>query len=121
MSAQQQLREALTEALRRCDIPTDAVPLVLERPRDPQHGDVSTPLAMSLAKALTSAYQPLSAVIVPEKVYQAIVEASAEVGNFAHGYTFSGHPVAAAVALNVLEIYEREDIFSKVAALSPRF
>ncbi len=52
MSAQHQLRIALEEAMRRCDIPLDAAPLVLERPRDPKHGDVSTPLAMSLAKAL---------------------------------------------------------------------
>jgi len=79
------------------------------------------PDTMSLAKALTSAYQPLSAVVIPEKMYQAIVEASAEVGAFAHGYTFSGHPVAAAVGLKALEIYEREKIFEKAAALSPRF
>lgn len=79
------------------------------------------PDTMSLAKALTSAYQPLSAVVIPEKMYAAIVEASDEVGNFAHGYTFSGHPVAAAVGLKVLEIYEREQIFERAAALSPHF
>lgn len=79
------------------------------------------PDTMSLAKALTSAYQPLSAVVIPEKIYTAIVAASDEVGNFAHGYTFSGHPVAAAVGVKALEIYEREKIFEKVAALSPRF
>ena len=79
------------------------------------------PDTMSLAKALTSAYQPLSAVVIPEKMYAAIAETSAEVGTFAHGYTFSGHPVAAAVGLKALEIYEREKIFEKVAALSPHF
>jgi len=79
------------------------------------------PDTMSLAKALTSAYQPLSAVVIPEKMYAAIVDASAEVGSFAHGYTFSGHPVAAAVGVKVLEIYEREQIFEKAAALSPHF
>lgn len=79
------------------------------------------PDTMSLAKALTSAYQPLSAVIIPEKMYAAIVDASAEVGSFAHGYTFSGHPVAAAVALKVLEIYEREKIFHHAATLSAHF
>jgi 4-aminobutyrate---pyruvate transaminase len=79
------------------------------------------PDTMSLAKGLTSAYQPLSAVVIPEKMYAAIVEASDEVGNFAHGYTFSGHPVAAAVGLKVLEIYEREKIYDRAAALGPRF
>ncbi len=79
------------------------------------------PDTMSLAKALTSAYQPLSAVVIPEKIYAAIVEASDEVGSFAHGYTFGGHPVAAAVGLKVLEIYERDNIFAKAAALSPHF
>ena len=79
------------------------------------------PDTMSLAKALTSAYQPLSAVVIPETIYAAIADASAEVGNFAHGYTFSGHPVAAAVGLKALEIYEREKIFEKSAATSPRF
>jgi len=79
------------------------------------------PDTMSLAKALTSAYQPLSAVVIPEKMYTAIVSASEEVGNFAHGYTFSGHPVAAAVGVKALEIYEREKTFEKAAALSPHF
>lgn len=79
------------------------------------------PDTMSLAKALTSAYQPLSAVVIPEKMYTAIAEASGEVGTFAHGYTFSGHPVAAAVGLKALEIYEREKIFEKATALSPHF
>jgi len=79
------------------------------------------PDTMSLAKALTSAYQPLSAVVIPQRMYEAIVDASAEVGNFAHGYTFSGHPVAAAVGLKVLQIYERDNLFDKVAALSPHF
>ena len=79
------------------------------------------PDTMSLAKALTSAYQPLSAVVIPEKMYAAIVDASAEVGNFAHGYTFSGHPVATAVALKALEIYERDNIFARSAATSKRF
>ena len=79
------------------------------------------PDTMSLAKALTSAYQPLSAVVIPEKMYAAIADASADVGTFAHGYTFSGHPVAAAVGLKALEIYERENIFGKVASISPHF
>ena len=79
------------------------------------------PDTMSMAKALTSGYQPLSAVIIPEKIYAALVEGSAEVGNFAHGYTFSGHPVAAAVALKTLEIYERDNIFGHAAKVGVRF
>ncbi len=79
------------------------------------------PDTMSLAKALTSAYQPLSAVVIPEHMYDAIATTSNEVGSFAHGYTFSGHPVAAAVGLKTLEIYEREKIFEKVGPLGVHF
>jgi 4-aminobutyrate--pyruvate transaminase len=69
------------------------------------------PDTMSLAKALTSAYQPLSAVMIPEVMYKTIAEVSPQWGVFGHGYTYTGHPVAAAVALKVLEIYERDKIF----------
>ena len=60
---------------------------------------------MSLAKALSSAYLPISAVVVPEEIVEPITEASGEVGVFGHGYTYSGHPVCAAVASKVLDIY----------------
>jgi adenosylmethionine-8-amino-7-oxononanoate aminotransferase len=73
------------------------------------------PQMMSLAKALTSAYIPLSAAIVSGDIYQALVEPSAKVGVFGHGYTYSGHPVACAVASKVIEIYRRERLFEHAA------
>ena len=57
------------------------------------------PDTMSVAKAVSSAYLPLSAVLLPEFMYEAFTAMSAELGNFSHGFTYSGHPVAAAVAL----------------------
>ena len=79
------------------------------------------PDSISLAKALTSAYQPLSAVMIKNEVYQAMVDAADDMGLFGHGYTYSGHPVACAVGLKTLEIYERDRIFEHAAALSPQF
>ena len=71
------------------------------------------PDTMSMAKSLTSAYQPLSAVMLPEFMYQAIAEISKEWGVLGHGFTYSGHPVATAVGLKVLEIYERDNVFEQ--------
>ena len=64
-----------------------------------------------MAKALSSSYLPISAAAVNNDIYEAIVEPSHKVGAFAHGYTYSGHPVCAAVALKTLEIYERDNLF----------
>jgi 4-aminobutyrate---pyruvate transaminase len=73
------------------------------------------------AKQITSGYVPLSAVFVSEKIYLACVEASAAVGVFGHGYTYSGHPLACAVALETLKIYEERDIVGRVRQLAPAF
>jgi 4-aminobutyrate--pyruvate transaminase len=80
-----------------------------------------TPDTMTVAKALTSAYAPLAAMTVPEEMYLAMLDESRKIGTFAHGYTYSGHPVSAAVALKAIEIYERENIPGHVRAVSPRF
>jgi len=79
------------------------------------------PDTMTMAKALTSSYQPLSAVVIPEKMYAPMLEASRKLGSFGHGYTYSGHPVCAAVALKTLEIYERDQIFAHAARMSVKF
>jgi 4-aminobutyrate--pyruvate transaminase len=79
------------------------------------------PDTVSLAKALTSAYLPLSAVTVPEPVYQAMVDESRKIGTFGHGHTYAAHPVSAAVALKVIEIFERDDIVGHVQAVAPAF
>jgi 4-aminobutyrate--pyruvate transaminase len=79
------------------------------------------PQSISVAKALSSAYLPISGVMIPEVMYQALVAESAKIGTFGHGFTYSGHPVSAAVAVKTLEIYARDKIFDKVAALMPHF
>ncbi len=79
------------------------------------------PTTMSVAKALSSAYLPISAVIVPEWMYEAFVAASPEVGNFAHGFTYSGHPVCSAVALRALELMEERDVFAHAARVGETF
>jgi 4-aminobutyrate--pyruvate transaminase len=79
------------------------------------------PDTMTLAKAITSAYFPVSAVLIPEKMYAAMIDESKKIGVFAHGYTYSGHPVGAAIGVKTLEIYERDKIFEKAAAKIPAF
>jgi L-2,4-diaminobutyrate transaminase len=68
------------------------------------------PDLITVAKGLTSAYVPLSAAIVSEKVYQVMEDAADRIGSFSHGYTYSGHPIGAACANAVLDIVEREDL-----------
>ena len=70
-----------------------------------------TPQLISLAKQLSSAYLPISASVIPDYMYEAMVEPSAEVGIFGHGYTYTGHPAACAAALKTLEIYQRDMLF----------
>lgn len=80
-----------------------------------------TPHTLSVAKALTSAYMPMSAVLIPEFIYEAMRAESKKLGAFGHGYTWGGHPVAAAVALRTLELYESRNIPAHVMAVAPRF
>jgi len=79
------------------------------------------PQTISMAKAITSAYMPLGAITVSEPVYQGLLEESKKLGNFAHGFTYSGHPVASAVAVKTLEIYERIDLVGMVQRTSEVF
>ena len=80
-----------------------------------------TPHAISVAKALSSAYVPIAGVMLPEVMYEAMLIESRKIGTFGHGFTYSGHPVAAAVALKTLEIIERDRIVDAVAAKVPQF
>ncbi len=77
------------------------------------------PDMIAMAKALSSAYLPISALMVSEPVYQAMVRESEKIGVFGHGYTYGGHPVAAAVALETLKIYEERDILAHVRRVAP--
>ena len=79
------------------------------------------PDMVTCAKQLSSAYLPISAVMVSEKVYEAIADHGKRLGVFGTGYTYSGHPVPAAVALETLKIYESDDIMGHVKGVTPRF
>ncbi|MSO73736.1 MAG: aminotransferase class III-fold pyridoxal phosphate-dependent enzyme [Alphaproteobacteria bacterium] len=79
------------------------------------------PDLMSFAKGITSAYFPVSAVTVGERVWNVLADASPEVGAFAHGFTYSGHPVGGAVGLANLEIFEDEDLVGNAARVGPYF
>jgi 4-aminobutyrate--pyruvate transaminase len=77
------------------------------------------PDMVTSAKALSAAMQPISAVIVNDRIHEAMLAQSVKRGNFAHGYTYAGHPVAAAVALEVQKIYAEIDIVSRAKRLGP--
>jgi 4-aminobutyrate---pyruvate transaminase len=79
------------------------------------------PTSITMAKAVTSAYVPMGALTVPQNVYDALEEASGRNGVFAHGFTYSGHPLACAVALKTIEIYERIGIVEHVQRVAPIF
>ncbi|WP_295545677.1 aspartate aminotransferase family protein [uncultured Pseudacidovorax sp.] len=79
------------------------------------------PDILTCAKSLSSAYVPISAVMVSQQIHEAMAANSGRIGTFGHGYTYSGHPVAAAVALETLKVYEDEDILARTRELAPRF
>jgi 4-aminobutyrate--pyruvate transaminase len=71
------------------------------------------------AKALSASFLPISAVMVNDTVFQALAQESHTIGTFGHGFTYSGHPVPAAVAIETLKLYDELDIGSHVAAVAP--
>jgi len=75
------------------------------------------PDMVTCAKALSSSYLPISAVMVNERVFQGLAEESHKIGTFGHGFTYSGHPVAAAVAVEALKIYDETNIIEHVRAV----
>lgn len=79
------------------------------------------PDIITSAKALSSAYIPISAVLVNEEIFSACVQESEKLGVFGHGFTYSGHPVAAATALEAIRIYEEDDVIGHVQAVSQPF
>ena len=78
-----------------------------------------TPDLMTTAKGLTNGVIPMGAVFVRRAVHDAVVQGPEGAIEFFHGYTYSGHPVACAAGLAVLDIYAREDLFARVAAMAP--
>ena len=75
------------------------------------------PDIITTAKALTSAYAPMGAMIASDRVYEPFGKGTE---SFTHGFTFAGHPVAAAVAMANLDIFEREDLCGHVLAQGGR-
>ena len=71
------------------------------------------------AKALSASYLPISAVMVNERVFQGLAKQSNEIGTFGHGFTYSGHPVPAAVAIETLKIYDETNIGAHVQSVGP--
>ena len=79
------------------------------------------PDIMTLSKQMSSSYQPISALLINDNVYQPMADESAKIGTFGHGVTAAGHPVAAAVALENIAIIEERNLLGNVQALAPKF
>ncbi|MHB1986456.1 MAG: aminotransferase [Acidimicrobiales bacterium] len=73
------------------------------------------PDLITVAKGITSAYVPLSACLVSERVWEALADGGERFGVFGHGYTYSAHPLAAAAALKNLEIIARDGLVDQAA------
>ncbi len=78
------------------------------------------PDILTLAKALSSGYIPIAAVMISDEIYREIAPLTERHGVLGHGFTYSGHPVACAVALETLRIYDDIDLIGLVRETSPR-
>ncbi|VVE70238.1 putative aminotransferase [Pandoraea pnomenusa] len=117
--------EAIQAVLRRHDILLIADEVVcgfgrLGSSMGSQHYGM-TPDLITIAKGLTSAYAPLSGVIVGERVWDVLERGSRENGPMGHGWTYSGHPICAAAALANLDILERENLTQNAADVGKYF
>jgi 4-aminobutyrate--pyruvate transaminase len=77
------------------------------------------PDILCCAKALSASYLPISAVMVNQRVFDALAKESNEIGTFGHGFTYSGHPVPAAVAIETLKIYDEMNMGAHVGDVGP--
>lgn len=78
------------------------------------------PDIVTAAKAISSGYAPIAAVLVGDDIYDTLVTTTETYGIFGHGFTYSGHPVSAAIALETLKLYDELDIGNHVRAVAPR-
>jgi L-2,4-diaminobutyrate transaminase len=85
-----------------------------------QHYGIEPDL-ITIAKGLTSAYAPLSGVIVSDKVWQVLVEASDRMGAFGHGWTYSAHPLCAAAGVANLELIDELGLVENAAKVGEWF
>ncbi len=79
------------------------------------------PDMITCAKALSAAMQPISAVLMNERIFRSVLLQSDTYGPFTHGFTFAGHPVCAAVALETLRIYDEMHLIEHVASVGSLF
>jgi 4-aminobutyrate--pyruvate transaminase len=79
------------------------------------------PDLVTCAKQLSSAYLPIAGLLMSDAFYQVLADQSAALGTLGTGYTYGGHPVAAAVALETLKIYESDRTIEHVREVAPRF
>ncbi len=79
------------------------------------------PDSMSIAKALSSSYIPISAVLLSPELTEIIDAESRRIGVLGHGFTYGGHPVSTAVALKTIEIYQKRDVVGHVRHVEPLF
>ena len=79
------------------------------------------PDIITMAKGLTGAAIPMSATAFKTEIYDEIVNNSDSLIELFHGYTYSGHPVAAAAGLATLEVYENENLFDRALTMEPIF
>ncbi|HEX3972648.1 MAG TPA: aspartate aminotransferase family protein [Stellaceae bacterium] len=77
------------------------------------------PDMVCFAKGVTNGCVPMGGVVVTKSIYDAFMQGPDNLIEFAHGYTYSGHPVAAAAALATLDIYQKEDLFNRANSLAP--
>ncbi|CUH40008.1 Omega-amino acid--pyruvate aminotransferase [Jannaschia seosinensis] len=80
-----------------------------------------TPDMMTLAKGITSGTVPMGATIVSGEIRRAFEQGPEHVIEFFHGYTYSGHPAACAAGMAIMDIYARDDVFARAAALAPHW
>jgi 4-aminobutyrate---pyruvate transaminase len=79
------------------------------------------PDIITVAKGLSSGYLPISGLMITEEIFDLLLYQSKKIGVFGHGFTYGGHPVSCAVALEALKIYEETNLINHVQEISPIF
>ena len=80
-----------------------------------------TPDLMTIAKGLTSGYAPMGATLVSDRVYGIIADGAEDGAPFGHGFTYSGHPISAAIGLEVLRLYQEGGLLANGQAVGAYF
>ena len=75
------------------------------------------PDAMLLSKQLSSSYQPIAAVLINDRIFEPLADQSHQIGTLGHGFTATGHPVAAAVSLENIRIIQEDNLVGRAAEM----